>query len=261
MTYMRARNGTVEAAVVTLRHPTGPTVTLFGVAHIGRPDYYEQILDDVRTLAGQGAAVGFEGVRKPTEEKLADATGEERARWEQIRRTGVGDYRTAAALLGLTAQDVRSYPPDWVNVDLDGLDVARHFLRERRNWILDATDPLDGVPARALWFAVYWTMKHHRVVNTLLLARPGTRSFRRFAVGERNRLVMEFVDRTVFPVAGERGGDVALIYGADHLPGIVGGLKRRGFGETGRRWLTVMSGPARIADAVLSEEGNGETES
>jgi hypothetical protein len=213
---LRITRARVRTAVWTLTHPTtGRTVTLVGVMHIGDVPYFQNLSALLAGLAASGAEVHVEGISRHDrgclteweEDRLAEADG-----WEDAE-TSVA----AVSLLRLASQSAQLGLPDGArNVDLTDADLLRRVGWDNYRRLFasqPATPPGPGF-GRGVRAAVRFQLRHGRVIEALGLLRPRNRSVNRVVIGERNRVAF------AGGVDALARGDVALLWGTDHLPGL-----------------------------------------
>lgn len=225
----------LQTPAIYLRHPeTGRQVVLISMIHIGRADYYARLRELVEEHAG---LVLFEGLGELSPAELDDLTPDERRVYDGLATLN-GAYRRLAAALDLVAQpDAMPRPrAGWVRADLPVRELVRRWLAARLPLV-----PVMSGTSRMLESALL-----RRATRLLLLQEPyllamftvvwgrvpGLRRFTRVIVDERNAAALEAFDGT------PPDQDVLITYGAGHIPGILAGLRARGYSETARDWFT-----------------------
>jgi uncharacterized protein YbaP (TraB family) len=223
----------VETAVWTLQHETtGRTVTLVGIMHIGNSRYFSDLSGVLADLAGAGAEVHVEGVAQRDEESATD--------WERARLTqadGWGDAEETGdtvALLRLESQGAQlELPPGYRNVDLSRLELLRRVGWEAYRRLL--APPPETAAGRhlspALRATLRFELRHRRALERLRSLRARNRRVNRVVIDERNE--------TAFAGGAQAlaRGDVVLVWGADHLPGLAARFRAGGYRLTGEAWF------------------------
>jgi hypothetical protein len=250
---VRVRHRTVQTPVWRYRQPgSGRAVTLVGTMHIGTRAYYERLHALVAGLEAAGACVQYEGIRPAADEEWAAASDGERALRPGMLSDQNRAWLAACRFLGWIPQ---SFPlgnaTSWRNVDLTDLDLARRtapgYLQERQRMTEepDFTDNELELLLGAGMTVFAWLLALDRLG---LLPRLVMRSFRigphldmdGLPSGERNRIAL---------AALPPSGDVVLLWGALHLPGLATGLRKAGYRRQSTEWVTVGMVPALPASA------------
>lgn len=230
---LRVVDGRVETAVWTLRHPkTGRTVSLVGTMHIGDGGYFDELSGILAGLAAGGAEVHLEGIAHRPEDRL---TGWERDRlaeakgWDDLETSGA-----AVTLLQLESQSHLRLPDGTRNIDLSHAELLRRvgWPAYRR---LFASGPLESPPPGLRPFvraAIRFQFRHSRAIEALRRLSPSHRRLNRVVIDERNAVGFAGARDTL-----ERR-DVALVWGADHLPGLARLFYRAGYRPIRESWVT-----------------------
>jgi hypothetical protein len=225
--------GSVITAVRTFTHPeSGRAVTLVGTMHIGQYRYFRQLSGVVEALSAAGAEVHVEGINHvddspPTQwerDRLAEAD-----RWADPETTGV-----AVSLLRVESQGVRLRLPDGVrNVDLSHLQLLRRLGWEDYRRVFTpprahTSTPRLGLAARA---AIRFQFRHPRLVDRFASLRRRDRRIAQVVIEQRNQLA--------FAAATEAltRGDVALVWGTQHLPGLATLFRSQGYRLSREEWF------------------------
>ena len=214
-TAVRVAGHRVRTAVWTLVHPlTGRTVTLLGTMHIGDAGYFRQLSAVLAGLAAAGAEVHVEGIGerdddRPSEwerDRLAEAGA-----WEDPEKAGA-----VVALLQLASQGELVIPKGARNVDMSHLELLRRvgWRHYRRLVAPQPESPVTAGLGPAVRAILRLQLRHQRFFEGLQSLRRSHRQVNRVVIQERNRVAF----------AGAREaltrGDVVLVWGPDHLPGL-----------------------------------------
>jgi len=225
--------GSVITAVRTFTHPdSGRTVTLVGTMHIGQHRYFRQLSYVVEALSAAGAEVHVEGINhlaesEPTaweRDRLAEADG-----WADPETTGV-----TVSLLRVESQGVRLRLPEGVrNVDLSHLQLLRRLGWDNYRRVFspphaDPSSPRLGPIARAI---IRFQFRHLRLVNRFASLRRRDRHIAEVVIEERNQMA--------FAAATEAltRGDVALVWGTQHVPGLATLFRAQGYRLCREEWF------------------------
>jgi hypothetical protein len=231
----RNRRGHLQTGVYTMRRDDR-TVTLIGACHVGRPGYYAQIHQLVLGLIQAGAELHFEGLHaerretEPVERLLAEAAAP---------GLNLNTVEAAGQVLGLVSQRRVLTPllqelPDARNIDVSTVDVFR-ALSAKKIATLSSDEPglIEEIPQAWRPTAarlILWALRHVGNPALLLGAARGSRAH--FAViVDRNALAMYHALDTA------RTRDVVLLWGANHLPGMLRRLRRAGFILVRTEWV------------------------
>ncbi len=232
-TALETAGGRVRTAVWTLAHPeVGRTVTLVGTFHIGHTEYFDELSALLARLAAGGAEIHVEGISRSDAEDLSDWELErlaEAAAWPEPETAGA-----AVALLHLDSQGAKLHLPAGArNVDLTEVDLLRRvgwkgYQRLFAPEAPPARAPALGPLARAFIRA---QLRHSRSFDRLRSLRRSTRRRARVVLDERNAVA--------FAAAAEALGrhDVALVWGADHLPGLARLFRSSGYLVHREEWF------------------------
>jgi hypothetical protein len=231
---LRLRRRHVETVVRVFEAPeTGRRLTLVGTMHLGDAGYYAALSALLADLEAVGTAVHYERIRRADD---ADLTDEERDRLEGVKASGhPAGLDAFVGALGLELQGERlALPPGARNVDVSDVELLRALGWDRyRRLVERPAVTIDQRSAPLARPAFRFLMKHGRTIDRLRALSAGNRQATRFMIGERNRVALaEALQPSV-------QGDVALVWGAAHLPGLARELRRHGYRLRAERWLRV----------------------
>jgi hypothetical protein len=231
---LRVHRRYVQTPMRRYTHPrTGRRTWLVSICHQGEPAYFVGIKSTVDGLMADGAVVHAEGTHTSPED-LAQATPRER---KVLDAQFTHDARSQQAPLfsGWVNQDAvfGGVPEGWQQVDLSmlavirlaGVEVMLASLNERNAALSRAQTRMD----RLATIDMFWTEHTGRRLpdkptDTILVGR-----------------------RTQFALDARDGvhGDVVLVWGAAHQPGLAAGLHARGYVPDIETWRTVGRMPSR----------------
>ncbi|HSX01440.1 MAG TPA: hypothetical protein VLF67_04325 [Candidatus Saccharimonas sp.] len=263
----RIHRGQIQTPVWTYRHrDSGRTVTLVGMMHVGEPAYYAAVQSLVASLVEAGAVVQFEGVRTASAEEMATATPRELAAIASINQLLQVITRMGEGL-GWTSQKTGlKYDPAWTNVDLNDLELVRLLnLADLDRAVADAaeqmteleqTDPVMMAASMAMIFRAMHSRSGRVMVDVLSAFNraqrrrhqpadaepaPDLDQLHEVVVGQRDPVAVEGIWRAA------AHQDVALIWGAAHLPGMGALIEEHGYQRISASWLSVGRPPSILA--------------
>ena len=213
---LRVDGRLVESAMWTLTHPdTGRTVTLVGAMHIGDAEYFRNVSGELARLSENGAEIHVEGINH---DRAGPMTEWERARLAEADRWANAETSGAAvALLRLESQGAKLRLPEGArNIDFSDLDLLRRVGWDNYRRLLSPepeTRPMPGI-GPVVRAAIRFQLRHSGWLAGI--ERMGRRSRRvnHVVIGERNQVAFAGA------VDALTRGDVALVWGSDHLPGL-----------------------------------------
>lgn len=246
MRTLRVRHRMLQTAVIRYRHrKTGRTVTLVATIHIGEAAYYKKLHAMVTEMEAAGALVHYEQVNPATSEQWATASGAEHAARRVWRKQDHNDIRAACRHLGWVPQGAAlTYSPSWRNMDMTDLEWVR---QARPQDLLDQAETEDDFRAgltqdqwdafigagMAVMFRLQFFDWPRFLRNTPLVSGA-----------QRHVLRVMMEDRTSRALASlPPSGNVVLLWGSGHLPGLTAGLKKAGYRRQATTWMNVGEVP------------------
>ena len=240
---------TVKMPILSLFNPdTGSRVTLVGMAHAAQPAYYAEIGRRIEVIEEGGAAIHYELVTD-TPAQIEAAAPAVRDGAKLIHRSLEAELLECLGA-GLVLQRDQLPPrASWQRHDVGLIEVAQFYgapvLREReqaeqheqhferkftpmvkRAFVLQAMAALAGVftgevPREAVFVGADRYLAIHR-----------------------EGLALAAVD---LHLALHPGSDLALLWGAAHLPGFTAGLDKRGYKVESEEWVVAID-PSTLPD-------------
>jgi len=213
---LRVAGNHLRTAVWTLTHPaTGRTVTLVGTVHVGHGPYFQNLSDLLTGLAAGGAEIHVEGIARRDgdclneweEDRLAEADT-----WDDAEASGA-----AVRLLALESQSVHLRLPDGTrNIDLSHAELLRSVGWDNYRRLFTTPPEAPAIPGfgPVVRAAIAFQFRHGRMIEALGSVRPRNRRVNRVVIGQRNQRAFEGAIETLTT------GDVVLVWGTDHLPGL-----------------------------------------
>lgn len=232
-TALRVDRRSVETAVWTLANQrTGRVVTLVGTMHIGDRSYFRQLSEVVAEVVESGAEIHVEGISHGAVDDLSHWERERLAEaetWGNAETSG-----SAVAMLELESQGLRLRLPDNArNIDLSYGELLRRVGWKSYRRLL-APGPEMGTQvgfSPLVRAAIRFQLRHSQSLTRLRSLRPRNRHESRVVMDLRNEIAfaggMEALER----------GDVALLWGTDHLPGLARLFAGAGYRPAGEEWF------------------------
>lgn len=218
----------LRAARHQFTHPTGQSVTLFPMVHVGERAFYSRVYEDA---CGHDVVL-VEGVDSPVVKRLTRVY-----RWLDHSRLGlVVQPRHPEA--GQTSARM-------VHADLSAEEFHRHW-RQIPLWLrmlLSAAVPVMALRMRRSAtrdsIAARLALEDRRSPEEILRWSPARAAFDRCILHARDERLLACLDAQLDGTAAA-GARVAVVYGAAHMRAVLEALKRRGFRCVESSWMTVF---------------------
>lgn len=235
---IRSANGKVETPVVFYEHPATKRVVAFvATVHIGEPEYFAGLQRLLESLTGY--SILFEGVGRLSPEEEQSLTEEERHIANDFDR-GFKWVADVCDVMSLQHQkDGLAYSPSWVNTDIRLCDLVRlfaqsgvHFLPMEKDLKL-FQDEAGRIVTR--WFinkVFGWFAPVAVLAFVLGFFSKRERKSAKLILNARNEIAFRGITGNL------PKGNVATIWGSEHLGGIAKYLKQAGFREVRCEWFT-----------------------
>lgn len=225
MRALRVTGRRVYTAARTLTHPvTGRSVMLLGTMHIGHAGYFSRLSRVLARHQATGAEIHVEGISSNPRCGLSA--------WECERLDEVDSWAdpetagAAAALLSLDSQGANLRVPAGArNIDFTQVELLRRVGEDnfRRLLAPQPASPGGRSAGGLVRAALRFQMRHGRALRG--------RRVNRVVITERNRLA--FVGAT----DALTRGDVVLVWGADHVPGLTRLFRASGYRVSAEDWF------------------------
>lgn len=237
----RLADGTnVQTPIWRYVHPdSGRRITVIGALHVGESAYYAGLRATVDQLVEAGAVVQVEGGRllPDGDTNLSDEEQQILAAFDRCAEL----EKQRIPLVGLVHQiDGLGYPPEWKVVDLSQLQITRrvgsHLMGKLVQAMLADLDwPLDD-PAAAARMQAIAVAAYQNALAPNHAARTPANPIAAVVIHQRTQLALDG--------ALAVNGDVVLIWGCGHVPGLHTGLTSAGFVPDGDpEWRTAAHLP------------------
>lgn len=238
----------LRAPLQTYSHPeTKSVVMLFGMIHVGRPEFYHKVGTLLDETAQRGHVTHLEGVRKATQEELEAQSFLVRKKVRHLARIASGIYPWFKGTGLISQKEGLERRPTWITYDAPDIEVARRIsLRTlaTMSMLMTTIDTFMDMlePDQRTEFAL--KMVHGLVENGTQFHQT---SFRRrlllgdmtsSVLGYRNGVALAGLDHEL---AYDPETNLNLVWGAAHLPGLGEGLKQRGYQQTDEQLLDVIT--------------------
>lgn len=244
----------IETPVLTYEHSESQSrIDLFGAVHIAEAEYYKTMQEKVGERAAAGAAVQFEMVRVGSDVDISNASRLTLWKMGQIAH-GLGTLFELVKGLDsrlIHQRDGLNYHEDWENVDTTHVDIARRFsirgvvkLRLVSLLLSEGLDIENEDFKRAFFSALGKSLGGSSETGSSLL---GSKKDNAVIVDYRNRIALEGVDEKLDEAPG---GDIALIWGAGHIPGLEAGLLGRGYRKVEEEKILAIDAPRLLETAA-----------
>ena len=228
---LRVTGNHVRTAVWSLTHPaTGRTVTLVGTMHIGDATYFRNLSELLAGLAAGGAEIHVEGIARRDgdclneweEDRLAEADT-----WDDPETTGA-----AVRLLALESQSQLRLPDETRNIDLSQAELLRRVGWDNYRRLFATPPEAPAIPGfgPVVRGAMGFQLRHGRMIDALRSLRPRNRRVDRAVIGQRNQRAFEGASETLTE------GNVVLVWGTEHLPGLARLFTAAGYSRTHEEW-------------------------
>ncbi|HEV7534958.1 MAG TPA: hypothetical protein VGP90_04935, partial [Acidimicrobiia bacterium] len=214
---------------------SGRRLHLVGTMHLGEAAYYDDLSALLADLGSAGTAVHYERIRRADD---ADLAPEERHRLEQVESSGYPAGLDAfVAVLGLELQGERLALPEGArNVDVSDADLLRGLGWERYRRLVARPDiPFDDRAAPLARPLFRFLLKHGRTLDRFRALSGRHRRVQRLMIDHRNEVALAEAARAL------EAGDVALVWGTAHLPGMARRLARSGYRLRAEQWFTACT--------------------
>lgn len=235
----------IRTATVTYeRSDRGQSVVLFGMIHIGRSDYYEQIGNRINLEEQAGHPILYEQVKPPTPEEEAELSSAEQVILEVFRRFGLVQ-RLIAWLIGAKHQLIALAPSNtWIHSDLTAREFAQLLMQGNTaqrfisiiGWLETIAAMLSSVPL--VGQIIGWLIRSAYTLLLLiavLIYSPARRRLKHIILDQRNGVAFQGIMKAL-----AKKDRVISIWGAAHLPGIGQLLQQEGFVLTQVEWYTAF---------------------
>lgn len=240
-TGLRNLNGKSQTAIVLYEEPnTARRIVIITTIHLAEEPYFERLQKVIDQLSNQGYRILYEGVRPLSPEERKTLTPKEKTVWSDFAYL----FKTIDALgivLGLQHQKKGlSYPASWVRTDVNLLDLIRVCAERDASPISGRKvktsvfkDETNRLLTRWLFNKLLGQLIFLEVANYALeLSSRKIREAKKIIVDFRNQHAIQEITKDSYQ------RNVVYICGASHLKGIDKHLRKLGFQEIKRRWLT-----------------------
>jgi predicted double-glycine peptidase len=241
---LRVKEGVMYTPVYEFDHPvTKSNVALAGAIHIGEPPYYQTITDYLLRQEGAGAEIHYEMVKPPTEHEQASYSDVVLAAAELQGGLRFVFELMADSLDAVHQKDAVAYQASWHNYDISVTEIIRLLGDENAQELIQKLKELEqsfqkikeNISADTLQLLMRGITRAMPTLSILKdLGIIGDKHLDKIIVDHRNDVALNAVRETLDKDPDQ---DIALLWGAGHIPGLKSGLEQLGYRTTTRRWL------------------------
>ncbi|MBU1029345.1 hypothetical protein KKE28_04025, partial [Patescibacteria group bacterium] len=215
----------IRTATVTYENTNQrQSVVLFGMIHVGRPDYYEQISNRILAEEQAGHPVLYEQVKPSTPVEEAELSPTERVILEVFRRFSLIQRLMARAVRAEHQMSALAPSNTWVHSDLTVREFGQLLMRGDTAWRFISV--VSWLETTASWLSlvpiagqfISWLIRSVYallLVVIILIFPPAMRRLRYIILDHRNAIAFQGIVRAL-----AENDRVISIWGAAHLPGI-----------------------------------------
>ncbi len=236
-----SRDG-LQTATLTFEKPDqNQMVKLYGMIHVGQPDYYDEISHALTADMQDGHIILYEKVTPPTDEELKQYSKEERQLYEAMKGLGA-HQKQMAETLGLVHQmDQIKLREEWVHSDLTQIEFIRLLIAAKlTNFVIRMFGQVNRAARRfdIIGKLFETALRTHVLVAlfAMLLMLPKYRKFKSVILDKRNEVGHEGIMKAL-----QTSKRVSATWGAAHLPGMSDMLADEGFALTDTKWRTAFA--------------------
>lgn len=235
-------------------HQTGKKVVLIGMMHIGNQEYYQEVQKLVDSLSGY--KILYEGIKKLNEEEISKLSPKEVKIFKKIEKN-MNNRSVMATLLRI--QDQKKgllYDSHWICTDMTLFEFIKRLSESKTDSMFTSEPRLPKKLAKfeKLLFAWMFDLALERISGIMVLAKffglfsNKERSLEKLIVHDRNIIAINAILEQV------KDSNVASIWGAAHLPGMVKELKKDGFSQEKKSWLVAYTiSKRRLEELIFSQ--------
>lgn len=234
---IRNNKGKIQCPVVYYEHPdTKRQFTFIAVMHIAEPEYFASLQKLIDSFTDH--KVLFEGTGRLSPQEEESLTPKERVVQDQFHDM-LGSMKKFASLMSLQFQkDGLAYPSHWINNDVTLMQLIKSFV-ERDITPMNKSRRLDSID-EDVQILIKWVVNafFNRSVPIAMLLKfifyfsRSKRLFRNLIVDWRNDVAVKSIRKHLIE------GNVATIWGAEHLKGIEQQIIQDGFRKCRSEWYT-----------------------
>ncbi|HPR09430.1 hypothetical protein KDA06_00830 [Candidatus Saccharibacteria bacterium] len=218
--------GSVDnSAIYTLCHSKLPRdMTIVGTIHVGTPEYFATLQSHLDERTAKGAEIQYENSTFPSPQNLKTYPDWVQNRTHRLRKS-LAKFTINQTPTGYVEQGSKEgiqYRATWQPHDLNRADLVLRFGRVSSEIVTKA------VEEASRGYKVYESPAI--AAAGLIMAAKGWRILR----DERTNFALNAVDNTL---GKNPATNLTLLWGADHLPGLVEGMVDRGYNVTNCVWV------------------------
>lgn len=241
----------VTTEIIDFEHTeTKSRLSLVGAIHIAEPQYYGRLQKEISDRQGDDGLVHFEGIGKPTEEELADASWTDRKKILLLRGYLESMYGTLKTFPGLQYQkEGIDYHLDWERHDLTALEMVRELpislLLAQRAIISGIMYGLEKFPeVRVVAAESLSKLEESRERKRSKLLHDD--AYEAIVITRRNEHALGAVARAI---SLEPDQNLTLLWGQGHLAGLAEGAVDLGYCHVDHQRVQAID-TSRLAEAI-----------
>lgn len=224
-----------ETATWELNNPaSGRRLVLVGMMHLGEEEYFEETSKQLETFSAKGYALHYERLKEASEKDVAGLSPKLKVNFERLRSQAKNaSHSKAASVLKLAYQkESLSYPANAENVDITDLDLFLSMGHERASKIFEAMNvaQMEVQEARKMLILAF---RMHGIQTLLAKITPQGRAMHQVVLRDRNAHAVQAAKTTL------ETSNLVLVWGADHLPGLIKTFQAAGFKIEHSYWRKV----------------------
>ncbi len=238
------KGNTLYMPVVTLHHSwTNNNVVLFGMMHIGKPEYYDEVQRCVDVLERSGYSVLYEMIKKSSEEELSTLTKKEQKVLKSLRAQMETVNKVRQMLRLASQKEAMVIGPTWQNTDITMVELVRKLaqnttIEKESHEFEESNEPMYRY---IFGLSILWIDSAF-----MHLLKKESRDVLRdeIILGGRNEVAVTEIVRN-------SSKNVVALWGAAHLSGIVKTLvDEYEYEVVERKWIPAFTRNYFLRDAV-----------
>jgi hypothetical protein len=236
----RVHDGMYQTPLCEFEHPqTGSNIGVVGVIHLGEQSYFDTVSDYILDREDAGAQVHYEGLKPASKVESVKFKAEAKQAEAMANSLNTMHYVIAEALGVQSQGESIDYASSWQNHDIGRVELVRLLGAKgvsRLTQLGDRAEKLEAALSPELLAATLRAAFRFTPIF-IPMGIVLRRHERKILVDHRNEIALAGIDDTL---SEEPDRDIALLWGAGHLPGIGKGLQQRGYRLTDRSWLSAF---------------------
>jgi hypothetical protein len=214
--HIRHNDGRNEIATVELTHQeTGKVVTLIGVMHVGPRPYWTKINNIIRRREALGDTIHYEMIRK-----------------NQRKSKGLNGLKERLFIATVKRMNIESMKAGWF-----GQKLMIDYKDNWKNHDTDAATSLGSMPLKSAIQGYIIVTVLSPILRMVFEKTPDMLFTLPRELAESDASILHARNELAVSAALAECGNVALIWGAAHLDGMIELLMEEGYVPTGTQWV------------------------